>query len=260
MADSIRLTLRTLLAYLDDTLEPDQAKIIGQKIADSDLARKLIERIKEVTRNRQLPAPALSGPGAKVDANVIAEYLDSVLEGDKLTELEEILLKSDVLLAEAAAGHQILSMYLSQPGPVASKIKDRMSGLIPASSLKPKPLPKHLLDEDDDEDEDDDRHDALGAPLQARRSRGAALLPIVAMLALLAIGGYLIWNGLGQRDPMEQASVTTAAPTESDRQDRTREDRDAAPLRPPKRRSRSRPRRRRRWSKRRRSRRKRRNR
>ena len=41
----MRLTLRTLLAYLDDALEPGQARLIGQKVAESDAAQELIGRI-----------------------------------------------------------------------------------------------------------------------------------------------------------------------------------------------------------------------
>ena len=65
----MRLTLRTLLAYLDDTLDPDEAKTIGQKVAESDTAQELIERIKQVTRRRRLTVPPATGPGAKFDAN-----------------------------------------------------------------------------------------------------------------------------------------------------------------------------------------------
>ena len=50
----MRLTLRTLLAYLDDTLEPAQARLIGQKVAESDAAQELVARIKQVTRRRRL--------------------------------------------------------------------------------------------------------------------------------------------------------------------------------------------------------------
>ena len=38
---SLRLTLRTLLSYLDDMLEPAQAKAIGAKVAESEQARAL---------------------------------------------------------------------------------------------------------------------------------------------------------------------------------------------------------------------------
>ena len=53
----MRLTLRTLLAYIDDTLDPAQAREIGQKVAESDVAQELIERIKTVTRRRGLTVP-----------------------------------------------------------------------------------------------------------------------------------------------------------------------------------------------------------
>src|SRR4051794_1315273 len=55
--EPLRLTLRTLLAYLDDTLEGDQVKVIGQKVAESDTAQELIARIKQVTRRRRLTTP-----------------------------------------------------------------------------------------------------------------------------------------------------------------------------------------------------------
>jgi len=68
----VRLTLRTLLAYLDDTLEPTQAKIIGLKVADSEQARELMDHIKQVTRRRRIAAPPASG-ASKIDPNTIAD-------------------------------------------------------------------------------------------------------------------------------------------------------------------------------------------
>src|SRR4051794_17717982 len=59
----MRLTLRTLLSYLDDTLEPVEARAIGQKVAESEQARELAERITQVTRRRRLTTPPASGPG-----------------------------------------------------------------------------------------------------------------------------------------------------------------------------------------------------
>jgi hypothetical protein len=75
----MRLTLRTLLAYLDDSLDPIQAKIIGQKVAESDVAQQLIQRIKEITRQQDLPVPPSSGPQVLLDVNTLAEYLDNSL-------------------------------------------------------------------------------------------------------------------------------------------------------------------------------------
>jgi hypothetical protein len=126
----MRLTLRTLLAYLDDTLEPSQAKLIGQKVADSDAAQELIARIKQVTRRRRLTTPPNSGPGAKLDPNSIAEYLDNALSSEQLAEVEETCLASDVHLAEVAACHQILTLVLGEPALVPPTARQRMYGLI----------------------------------------------------------------------------------------------------------------------------------
>ena len=38
----MRLTLRTLLAYLDDILEPSQTKEIGSKLTESKFASDLV--------------------------------------------------------------------------------------------------------------------------------------------------------------------------------------------------------------------------
>src|SRR5207237_5116118 len=95
---SMRLTLRTLLAYLDDTLEPSQAREIGQKVAESHVAQELIERIKKVTRRRGLTVPPAAGP-EKIEANIVSEYLDNDLPSDKVAEVEEQALGSDVGLA-----------------------------------------------------------------------------------------------------------------------------------------------------------------
>src|ERR1700686_5450344 len=126
----MRLTLRTLLAYLDDTLEPAQAKMIGQKVAESDAAQELIARIKQVTRRRRLTSPPATGPGAKLDPNLIAEYLDNVLSAEQLAEVEETCLASDTHLAEVAASHQILTLVLGEPALVPPTARQRMYGLI----------------------------------------------------------------------------------------------------------------------------------
>src|SRR5215475_6032209 len=73
--NTMRLTLRTLLAYLDDILEPAQAKEIGEKLNESSFASSLVSRIREVMRRRRLTAPTLSGPGVGIDPNTVAEYL-----------------------------------------------------------------------------------------------------------------------------------------------------------------------------------------
>src|SRR5438270_8632429 len=98
----VRLTLRTLLAYLDDQLEPAEIKRIGQKVAESDAAQELIARIKQVTRRRRLTTPPDGGAGERFDANIVAAYLDNELPAEQVAELEKLCLESDVHLAEVA--------------------------------------------------------------------------------------------------------------------------------------------------------------
>src|SRR5690348_8181109 len=117
----MRLTLRTLLAYLDDILEPVQAREIGEKLNESSFAASLVSRIREVMRRRRLTAPTLTGPGVGVDPNSVAEYLDDTLPPDGVADVEKICLESDVHLAEAAACHQILTLALGEPVDVSPR-------------------------------------------------------------------------------------------------------------------------------------------
>ena len=92
-----RLTLRTLLAYIDDTLEADQARSLGRKVAESDEAKHLIERIKKVTRRRGLRTPVPDGSDDDVaDPNTVAAYLSDNLDSEQLKQLESTCLESDV--------------------------------------------------------------------------------------------------------------------------------------------------------------------
>ena len=122
----MRLTLRTLLAYLDDILEPAEAKEIGSKIAESSYASSLVTKIKDVVRRRRISAPEVSGPGSAPDPNVVAEYLDNTLAPDSVADLERICLESDSHLAEVAACHQVLTLVLGEPVDVPSGMRERL--------------------------------------------------------------------------------------------------------------------------------------
>lgn len=164
----MRLTLRTLLSYLDDTLEPSQAKIIGAKAAESEQARELMERIKQVTRRRRLTTPATSGPGG-IDPNTIAEYLDNEVSAEKSAEVEQICLASDVHLAEVAACHQILTLVLGEPALIPSSAKKRMYALVKGpESLAPGKSGTHSanpdLDLSSEIEPDQDETLRLGVP------------------------------------------------------------------------------------------------
>src|SRR5262249_24407648 len=108
----MRLTLRTMLAYLDDLLEPADRDEIARKIEENEFARKLVERIRECTRNSKLSAAKALGKG--IDANTVAEYLDNTLASERVPDFEKLCLdqNADLYLAEAASCHQILTMVL----------------------------------------------------------------------------------------------------------------------------------------------------
>ena len=124
----MRLTLRTLLAYLDDRLAPQQAKEIGQKLTTSPFATELADRIRSVVRRRRL---AKESTGQKnIDANLIAEYLDDQLTPELVALIEKEILTSDHSLAEVAATHQIIGS-LNDPVEIADSLKERLHRLGP---------------------------------------------------------------------------------------------------------------------------------
>ena len=124
----MRLTLRTLLAWLDDTLQPTQVREIGSQVAESPFAQELTERIHRVTRQRRLSVPSSAGPDG-TDPNVVASYLDNDLDPEPVAEYEKHCLTSDVKLAEVASVHQILSL-LGQKVRVPAEAKLRMYQLV----------------------------------------------------------------------------------------------------------------------------------
>jgi hypothetical protein len=188
----MRLTLRTLLAYLDDTLPPDQAREIGQKVAESHVAQELMERIKKVTRRRGLTVPPAAGP-ERIDANTVAEYLDNDLPADRVAEVEELALNSDVHLAEIAACHQILTLVLGEPAHVPPTARERMYGLVQgkesephrrASRIGPPPFPGEAAAADD--------------ARAARRGVGYRLVGAGILGVALAV---CIWLAMPERQP-----------------------------------------------------------
>ena len=124
----MRLTLRTLLAWLDDTLSAAQVREIGKQVNESPVAKELVERIHRVTRQRRLTVPPSKGPEG-VDPNVVAAYLDNELDPDAVAELEKKCLTSDLHLAEVASAHQILSL-IGQKAKVPAEARQRMYHLI----------------------------------------------------------------------------------------------------------------------------------
>ena len=79
----MRLTLRTMLAFLDDVLEPNDSKELGKKLDESERAKQLMRRVQHVVSRRRLDAPRLDGRALGGDPNTVAEYLDGTMPAEK---------------------------------------------------------------------------------------------------------------------------------------------------------------------------------
>jgi hypothetical protein len=199
----VRLTLRTLLAYLDDTLEPNEIKQIGQKVAESDAAQELIGRIKQTTRRRRLTTPPATGPNS-FDPNTVAEYLDNELSTEQVAELEKLCLESDVHLAEIAACHQILTLVLGEPALVPPTAKERMYGLVSGREAIPfrkAAVPTAAGGAPTHGDGDADETLLLGLPFYRQGSWLRWALPLAAVVLIAGVS-VALWQavvGFGTR-------------------------------------------------------------
>lgn len=124
----MRLTLRTLIAWLDDTLTPTEVRTIGQQVAESPFAKELVDRVHRVTRQRRLTYPG-DGGVEDIDSNLVASYLDNALNPEQVADYEKRCLTSDVNLAEVASVHQVLSL-IGQKAKVPADARQRMYRLV----------------------------------------------------------------------------------------------------------------------------------
>jgi hypothetical protein len=204
----VRLTLRTLLAYLDDTLEPLEIKAIGQKVAESEPAQELITRIKQVTRRRRITTPPATGPNS-FDPNTVSDYLDNELSAEQIAEVEKLCLDSDVHLAEVAACHQILTLVLGEPAVVPPTAKERMYGLVQGREAIPFRKAKAGTHNSPTAsgDADDDELYLLGLPFYRQGGWLRWALPIGAVLLVLIVGVALWQLMSGEQPPTTSPQV-----------------------------------------------------
>lgn len=219
----MRLTLRTLLAYLDDTLGPVETREIGLKVAENPQAQELVDRIKRVTRRRGLATPPASD-GATSDPNTVADYLSDTLSPEQVAEFERICLESDVHLAEVAACHQILTLLLSDQVRVPPTARRRMYQLvkgreslpnrqpgntIPVGGAPPSDLPPAA--------DDADAPLLLGLSAYSRSDTGARRALGAVVVGVLLVGFAIAgWMTLPPTDPPRttDAPAVAAAPTQ----------------------------------------------
>lgn len=215
----MRLTLRTLLAWIDQVLGPAEQRSLGDKVAASEVAPRLVTRIAEVVANPAISAPPPSGRGLADDPNTAAEFLDNVLDPARLEAFERICIESDVHLADVAGCHGILAETVRDPACIES--------LEPARREAALATARRLLQESSsgadtvriDTSAPQPKDRPVVVPPPSRRTPLAAWLSaVVATLLLVGLGGLLVWTLIRPRlgGPRQVAgpAATAAVPNE----------------------------------------------
>jgi hypothetical protein len=198
----MRLTLRTLLAWLDDTLSAMEVREIGKQVGESPYAQELVERIQRVTRQRRLTIPSTTGADA-TDPNLVASYLDNELDQDLVPEYEKLCLTSDVHMAEVASVHQILSL-IGQKAKVPQEAKNRMYHLVRGreaivkkskTGIPPQPAPET---------------ESIGpwvTPPPPGRPWYERFGPVLGALALLGVLCWSAWKSVQPSQPIGEGTA-----------------------------------------------------
>jgi hypothetical protein len=202
----MRLTLRTLLAWLDDKLPPVQVQEIGKQVAVSPLAQELVQRIHRVTRQRRLTIPPRTGAEA-TDPNLVASYLDNDLNAEQVAEYEKKCLVSDVNLAEAASVHQILSL-LGQKVQVPHQAKVRMYGLVKGREAR---RPSDVESQEPEPAPASQPVVPWSVQPPPRRDWIERFGPAAACLGVLALLSWSAYESL-KPDPIRDAGLVAAVP------------------------------------------------
>lgn len=114
----MKLTLRTLLAYIDNLLPASTTEEFEAALNESEVANNLCKRIRTVMVRPELGAPDVLDKGPLLDPNITADYLDNVLNSTDAPGFEKLCINSDRQLAEVGACHQILTVVQVEPAEV----------------------------------------------------------------------------------------------------------------------------------------------
>lgn len=216
----MRLTLRTLLAWLDGVLPAGEQEALAAKVASSMVAAQLTSRIRSVVSRDTVPAPRIDGRGLAEDANTLAEYLDNALAPDQLEAFERICIESDIHLAEAASCHGLLAEVLRNPAaavPLDATGRRRVLAAMREHTVSPPRDPdqeaavmnaRALRSALDARLDEASGHDRILVAAPARASRRPASAPVAAWLAALAavllltvLAAVLVWQVRRDRGP-----------------------------------------------------------
>lgn len=228
----MRLTLRTLLAWLDGVLPDGEQQELGSKVSSSVVATHLVDRIRAAVGRTAIGAPRTDGRGLTEDPNSVAEYLDNTLSSDQLEAFERICIESELHLAEVAACHGLLAELARDPtvqhglqGDERQRIQQRLRGLL--AGLQDRAATENAVTEPAGDDHRESRktaqaiRDAMAAStgvrtattvsgdgvvdrqrLPARQAAGRSSFAawssaVIAVALLLTLVGVLAWSLLG---------------------------------------------------------------
>lgn len=130
----MRLTLRTLLACIDKTLDAGDSVALAIKVNNSSFAKSMVERI-EVGDDNLADAISFRQFGVTDDPNRIGGYLDSVLNSSDVEIIERRCIESSQHLIEVAVVHHVLTLVLGKQAEVPSNLRQRSHGLDPCRSF-----------------------------------------------------------------------------------------------------------------------------
>lgn len=248
----MRLTLRTLLSYMDNVLEEPARSELHRQIEGSEHASEWVHRTRDVMRRLRLGAPPAEGSGSADDPNTVAEYLDRTLPEESVSEFERVCLESDLMLAEVASCHHVLAMFLSETPEVDPDTRRRLhrlrDDLAEAMAVRATSPPSPPVDAPE-ERSDDRPADSLPArepqpaaaaeraPFYLRQREVSPLkrwAPALAALVLLAITLAVALGPGGLLDDKTQVAEIDPLkePATPDDADTTADDSDAAPEEP----------------------------
>lgn len=211
----MRLTLRTLLAYMDGILEPADHEELAKRVEASEFAGDLVHRTRDTMRRLRLGAPAVD---AEVhDANLVAEYLDNILTPEQVAEFERRCLESDPELAEVASCHHILTMVLGQRAQVDAEVRQAAYALpqgladahAAATADQAAVSVAAVATPADVDASPTEVPDYLRA---SNRSLASRLAPAIAALLVLGATSYLAFRPGGWLNP-QQVALNNAAAT-----------------------------------------------
>lgn len=216
----MRLTLRTLLAYLDGLLPDEHRAELEAKVNSSTVVPQLVARIRDVVSRPGLAAPRTDGRGLAEDPNTVAEFLDNALPPERLEAFERICIDSDIHLAETADCHAALAELAAGAAEIAPLNQDAARRVLMH-------VVSHLGEPTHDTDHAESlamarqvrkamseppRRQAAGKKPAPRASLAAWFSAALAIVLVVALAGLLVrslWTST--RPPQEVAMAKPAA-------------------------------------------------